>query len=488
MRAALAHGVLWLVGAGVFGAEYPAPAEADFAMKDFRFETGERLPELRLHYATLGRPRRDAGGVVRNAVLILHGTTGSLHNFLNDRFAGELFAPGQPLDATRDYIVIPDGIGTGGSSKPSDGLHARFPHYCYHDMVAAQYRLLTEGLGVSHLRLVLGTSMGAMHTWLWGELHADFMDALLPLASAPVEIAGRNRVMRKMILDAIRDDPEWLGGDYTRQPLGLRAAVDVLLLMVSSPLQWHKEAPTREAADRFLEEQERRRLSGMDANDMLYQVDASRDYDPSPRLSEIRAPLLAINSADDAVNPPELGILEREIRKVPWGRAVILPITDETRGHGTHSLPAIWKPLLFALLAESEPEAPAIAPSADEESARLEALERELVAAIGRRDLVTYDRIVDDAYLAQTVTGEMIDKPKAMAAYRSGSLGYRDLEIFDVRARVTGDTGVVFARTRGFRVENGRETENRVRYVRVYARRGGVWRAVAQMAATSQSP
>ncbi len=464
---------------------YPEPTPGDFVIHDFRLENGERLAELSIHYVTLGRPSRDPSGRVTNAVLVLHGTGGSSQQFLTDTFAGVLFGPGQLLDASRFYLILPDGIGTGKSSRPSEGLHASFPHYCYHDMIEAQYQLLTRGLGVDHLRLVMGTSMGGMHTWLWGELHPDFMDALLPLASNPVEIAGRNRMLRRMILDAIRTDPEWKGGEYTAQPRGLYQAMDVMLFMVSSPLQWQRDYPTREAADRFLEEQVRTRASRTDANDLLYQFDASRDYDPKPRLPEIRAPLLAINSADDQVNPPELGILEREIRNVPRGQAVVLPISDATRGHGTHSLPVIWQGYLAALLAQSEPGA-ARTPApfrAEPEAARLEALERELVAAIGRKDLATYDRIVADDYAVTDVSGKTIRKPEIMASYRDGTRGYRDLTIYDVVARVYGDTAVVTARTRGFRVEDGRETPNRVRYIRVYARREGTWKAVAQMAA-----
>lgn len=335
-------------------ASYPAPVEGDFVLRDFRFDEGSSLPELRIHYTTIGTPRRDSVGVVRNAVLILHGTTGSGRGFLTDNFAGHLFGPGQLLDARRYYIVLPDGIGHGKSSRPSDGLHMRFPHYTYDDMVRAQYRLLTEGLGVNHLRLVTGTSMGGMHTWVWGYTHPEFMDALMPLASAPVQIAGRNRMMRTMIVNAIEQDPEWRHGDYTAQPRGLTDAIYVLMFMVSSPLQWQKEAPTRDAADAFLARTVERYRSHLDANDMIYAFQASRNYDPSPHLGQIRAPLLAINSADDQVNPPELHILEREITTVPHGRFVLIPISDRTRGHGTHSLPAVWGKYLADLLKETE--------------------------------------------------------------------------------------------------------------------------------------
>lgn len=333
---------------------YPVPVEGEHVLKDFRFRSGEVLPELRIHYRTLGTPRRDEHGVVRNAVLVLHGTTGAGSNFLTPTFAGRLFGPGQLLDARRYYVILPDGIGHGQSSKPSDGLHARFPHYTYDDMVEAQYRLLTEGLKVDHLRLVMGTSMGGMHSWVWGYSHPAFVDAVMPLASAPVEIAGRNRMMRRMVYDAITQDPEWRGGEYTAQPRGLTGAIHALLFMVSSPLQWQKAAPTREAADSMLEAMVERYRHSLDANDMLYAFQASRDYDPSPHLEAIRAPLLAVNSADDQVNPPELGILEREIRRVPRGRFVLLPTSDRTRGHGTHSLPDLWGEYLAELLRRSE--------------------------------------------------------------------------------------------------------------------------------------
>jgi homoserine O-acetyltransferase len=334
---------------------YPAPVEGDFTMRDFAFGSGERLPELRIHYRTLGTPRRDAAGHVTNAVMILHGTTGNGTNFLTPTFAGVLFGPGQLLDATKYFIVLPDGIGHGKSSRPSEGLHARFPHYDYDDMVRAQYRLLTEGLHVDHLRLLMGTSMGAMHTWVWAYTHPDFADALMPLAAAPVQIAGRNRMMRRMVIDAITTDPEWKGGEYTGEPHGLDDAVHILMLMSSSALQMQKTAPTRDAADSLLEAAVRRYRTTLDANDMLYAFQASRNYDPSPHLEQIRAPLFAVNSADDVINPPELGILEREIRRVPRGRFILIPTSDRTRGHGTHSLPAIWGPYLAELLALSAP-------------------------------------------------------------------------------------------------------------------------------------
>jgi homoserine O-acetyltransferase/O-succinyltransferase len=331
---------------------YPAPRQGDFLIQDARFQTGEALPELRLHYTTLGAPISDAMGMVRNAVLLLHGTGGTGQAFLREQFAGVLFGPGQLLDATRYFIILPDAIGHGQSSKPSDGLRARFPRYTYDDMVAAQHRLLTEGLGVNHLRLVMGTSMGGMHTWLWGTRYPQFMDALMPLASLPAQIAGRNRMFRRMIIDAIRNDPEWRAGEYTPQPHGLVTAIYTLLFMVGSPLRWHQQAPTRAAADALFDELVQGYLAQLDANDLLYQVDASRDYDPAPDLERIEAPLLAINSADDQVNPPELGILEAAITRVRRGRAVVLPTSAATDGHRTHSLPAVWQQYLAELLAD----------------------------------------------------------------------------------------------------------------------------------------
>lgn len=331
---------------------YPTPTAGDFILHNFHFQSGEVLPALKLHYITLGHPERDESGLVRNAILILHGTGGSGQGFLREQFAGVLFGPGQLLDATKYFIILPDGIGHGQSSKPSDGLRARFPHYTYDDMVLAQYRLLTEHLGVNHLCLVMGTSMGGMHTWLWGVTYPDFMDVLIPLACLPVEIAGRNRMLRKMIIDSIRNDPEWQNGEYTTQPRGLIPAIYVLLVMISSPLQWQKQAPTREAAERLLEEQVGDYAGRLDANDLIYQFDASRYYDPAPYLEKIKARLLALNSADDQVNPPELRIIEEAIKRVKQGRYILLPISDHTRGHGTHSLPELWQHHLAELLSE----------------------------------------------------------------------------------------------------------------------------------------
>lgn len=317
--------------------------QGDYVARDFTFSTGEKLAELRLHYTTLGMPQRDAAGVVRNAVMILHGTGGTGRAFLSPTYAGVLFGPGQLLDTARYFIVLPDGIGHGGSSKPSDGLHAKFPEYTYDDMVKAQQLLLTKGLGVNHLRFVMGTSMGCMHAWVWGYTYPDFADGLVPLACAPAPIVGRNRMMRKMIMDDIRTDPAYMGGEYKEQPrAGITAASQLLFMMTSAPLVQHRALPTREAADSAAAAYLAARARVTDANDMLYQFDASRDYDPSSHLAQVTAPVLAINSADDQVNPPELGVMDRLMPQVAKGKFILIPISDRTRGHGTHSLPAVW--------------------------------------------------------------------------------------------------------------------------------------------------
>jgi homoserine O-acetyltransferase len=303
--------------------------EGDFVAHDFKFRSGEQMPELRLHYRTLGKPLRDAQGRVTNAVLVLHGTGGSGTQFLAPQFAGELYGPQQLLDLNRYFIVLPDGIGHGKSSKPSDGMHAHFPQYDYDDMVAAQHLLLTDGLGVQHLRLILGTSMGCMHSFVWGETYPDFMDALMPLACLPVQISGRNRLWRKMLMDAIRNDPDWKAGEYREEPKqALLTAADLLAIAGSAPLVMQKTLPTREAADKYVADTVETRIATLDANDLLYQVNASRNYDPSPQLEKINALVLWINSADDFINPPELGIAEKESRRLENGTFVLLPISD----------------------------------------------------------------------------------------------------------------------------------------------------------------
>jgi homoserine O-acetyltransferase len=356
MTIRLIVGVCLLVAAGSHAQaqSYPAPVEGDFVVKSYRFESGRTLADLKLHYRTMGTPRRDAGGGIANAVLILHGTGGTGRGFVTEGYAGRLFGKGQLLDAERYYIILPDNVGHGQSSKPSDGLRMKFPQYGYTDMVRLQHLLVTEGLGVRRLRLVMGTSMGAMHTWMWGYMYPDFADALAPLASNPVAIAGRNRIWRKALVDAIVTDPSWEHGNYTSPPRAMASAIGFLLMATSVPLQWQKQYPTKEAADAYLAQQIAARMQTTDANDMIYYFRASEDYDPAPHLEQITAPLLAINSADDFVNPPELPMMRELIGKVKRGRFALIPISDATRGHGTHSLPQVWNAELARLLKESE--------------------------------------------------------------------------------------------------------------------------------------
>jgi homoserine O-acetyltransferase/O-succinyltransferase len=345
-------------------AAYPAPVEGSWIARDVRFASGESMAEVRLHYRTIGTPQRDSGGVVRNAVLIIHGTGGAGSQFLQPHFADQLFGPGQLLDATKYFIILPDGIGHGQSSRPSDGARMKFPRYGYDDMVALEYRLVTEGLKVNHLRLVMGTSMGGMQSWMWGYKYPDFMDGLVPLASAPTRIVGRNYIWRRMAMDSIREDPAWKDGNYTEQPrLGLAAAERLLLMGSSVPLYWQTTiAPTREKADAYLADEMKRRLDTTDANDLLYQFDSSRDYDPSPHLEQITAPLLAINSADDQVNPPELGLVEKLITRVKHGRFVLIPISDRTRGHSTHTWAAVWHDEFEKFLSSLPPVPSSVSP------------------------------------------------------------------------------------------------------------------------------
>ena len=329
--------------------------EGDFTVRDFHFHSGETLAELKLHYTTLGKPERDTKGRVTNAVLVLHGTGGDGHQFLRPQFAGVLFAPGGLLDPARYFIILADGIGHGKSSKPSDGLRAHFPHYDYDDMVAAQYALVSKGLHVNHLRLVMGTSMGYMHAFVWGEAYPDFMDALMPLACLPVQIAGRNRMWRKMAMDAIENDPAWQGGEYKNEPIAaLRTAADLLVIAGSAPIPMQKAYATRETADKYLVDRMSDMLPTLDANDLLYQVSASRNYDPSPKFGKIRAAVMWVNSADDFINPPELGIAEQQAKKLAHGKFVLIPASEETHGHGTHTWAAIWQNHLAELLKETE--------------------------------------------------------------------------------------------------------------------------------------
>jgi homoserine O-acetyltransferase len=333
----------------------PATREGDYVVHNFKFRSAETLPELRLHYTTLGAVHRDRHGHVDNAVMILHGTGGDGHQFLRPQFADVLFVPGGLLDPAKYFIILPDGIGHGKSSKPSDGLHAKFPHYDYDDMVAAQNLLATKGLHIDHLRLVMGTSMGCMHSFVWGETYPNFVSALMPLACLPTQIAGRNRLWRKMVMDGITNDPAWMGGEYKTEPLsGLRTAGDFLIIAGTTPLVAQKAYPTRDAADTFLKDTIDKDLKTLDANDLLYQVDASRNYDPSAKLGTITAPVMWVNSADDFINPPELGIAEKMAPQIKRGTYVLIPTSDKTHGHGTHTWAAVWKDRLEELLKESE--------------------------------------------------------------------------------------------------------------------------------------
>ncbi len=325
-------------------------------LPDFRFGTGETLPLLKLHYLTLGTAHRNAAGHVDNAVLLLHGTGGNAHSLLNPLFSNVLFVPGGALDITKYFLIFPDDIGMGESSKPSDGLHAHFPAYDYDDMVRSQ-RMMLDAMKIDHLRLILGTSMGCMESFVWGETYPGFADALAPLACLPVEIAGRNRMMRYMIIQAIKQDPAWMGGEYKTQPeLGLRNALELQLVMSSSPLQMQKQAPTRDAAENLADTILKRMAAGTDANDLIYYWNASRNYDPSPRLEKITVPVLWINSADDYINPPELGIAEKMVKRMPNARFILLPISDATRGHGTHTAAAVWKDYLAEFMKATEPK------------------------------------------------------------------------------------------------------------------------------------
>jgi len=321
---------------------WPDQRAGDVTISDFRFDSGETLPALKLHYVTLGTIQRNTAGRVTNAVLLLHGTGGTLDAWLRPSLADELFATGGPLDAGRYYIILPDGIGRGGSSKPSDGLRAKFPHYRYGDMVRATYRLVTEHLGIDHLRVVMGTSMGGMQTWMWGGMYPDFMDGLVPIASQPTAISGRNWIFRRMAIEAIRNDPDWNGGNYEKNPTRWIYSAPAGNMMVESTISLLRQAPSREAGDKLYREMVER-ASKLDANNQLYATEAVMDYDPSRELEKIKAPLLAINSADDEVNPPELGVVEPAIKRIPGARFVLIPASEKTNGHYTYFQAALWK-------------------------------------------------------------------------------------------------------------------------------------------------
>ena len=327
--------------------------EGTVELKNFRFQSGESLPTLRLHYLTLGQPHRDAQGHTDNAVLLLHGTGGNARSLLNPAFSNVLFPAGGTLDSSKYFLILPDDIGHGQSSKPSDGLHARFPAYDYDDMVRSQ-RMMLEAMKVDHLRLILGTSMGCMQSFVWGETYGDFVDALAPFACLPVEIAGRNRMMRYMAIEAVKRDPAWQGGEYRTQPAsGMRTAEEILLIMGSSPLQMQKNEATRQQAETYVDTYLKRGTT-TDANDLIYYMNASRNYDPSAKLEKIQTPVLWINSADDLVNPPELGIAEKMVGRMPHARFILVPISDQTRGHGTHTQARVWNKYLAEFMRETE--------------------------------------------------------------------------------------------------------------------------------------
>jgi homoserine O-acetyltransferase len=333
---------------------WPA-VDGTYTIDHFQFKDGETIDHLRLHYLTLGKPHRDVAGHVDNAVLLLHGTGGDAHSLLNPLFSDVLFVPGGVLDITKYFLILPDDIGHGASSKPSDGLHARFPQYDYDDMVRSQYRMLTEGMHVDHLRLILGTSMGCMQAFVWGETYPGFAQALAPFACLPVELAGRNRMMRYMAIEAIKQDPAWMNGEYKTEPVeGLRTANEMILIMGSSPLQMQKNEPTRVAAEKYVDDTLAKMVARTDANDMMYYVNASRNYNPAPRLGTIAVPVLWINSADDFINPPELGIAQKMVGEMPRAKFVLIPISDATRGHGTHTVAAVWKDYLAEFMRETE--------------------------------------------------------------------------------------------------------------------------------------
>lgn len=321
-------GVLLSISTSVFAADYPAPKQGDWVARDFKFHTGEIMPDLKLHYTTVGEP-------TGQPVLVLHGTGGSGASMLTPAFAGELFGAGQPLDASKYYIIIPDAIGHGKSSKPSDGMKTSFPKYNYDDMVEAQHRLVTEGLGVKHLRLVIGNSMGGMQTWLWGETYPKDMDALVPMASQPTEMASRNWMMRRIMLDTIRNDPDYNGGNYTSQPRMMKYAITAYgIASIGGTLAYQQQAPTAAKADKIVDERLATPITA-DANDFVYQWDSSRDYNAAEKLEGIEASLLLINSADDERNPPETGVTDAAMKRVKNGKLYLIPASTETRGHGT---------------------------------------------------------------------------------------------------------------------------------------------------------
>jgi homoserine O-acetyltransferase len=356
---AIVFAATFAAGASADAPTYPDQKEGDFTVRDFQFQNGETLPELRLHYTTLGTPQRDSAGHVKNAVLLLHGTSGTGRAFFSPTMAGELFGPGQTLDASRFYIVVPDGLGRGGSTKPSDGMHAHFPRYGYGDVVAAQQLLLTKGLGIDHLRLVLGVSMGGMHAWMWAERYPDMMDAVMPIACQPIAVTGRNLVFRRILTESIRNDPDWNGGDYKSPPRHWLYTAPLWQMMLDSPVRLQAQGPTRQAAIAVYDKMVENAAKTYDANDFLYWLESSWDYDPRRDLGKIKAALVAVNFADDAINPADLDVVEKLVQTIPTARFVLVPESERTAGHLTLSMAALWKAHLEDLLrASSQPSAP----------------------------------------------------------------------------------------------------------------------------------
>lgn len=355
MHKILAPLALLLASISPAHAQAPVPTgavEGDAILPDFTFHTGEKLAELKIHYTTLGTPQRDRQGNVTNAVMILHGTGGTGQQFFQPQFADELYGPGQPLDTSKYYIILPDNIGHGDSSKPSDGMRMAFPKYDYDDMVSAQYRLLTEKLGVKKLKLILGTSMGCMHAFVWGTTRPGFAEKLAPFACLPVEIAGQNRMWRTLLIDAIKADPLWQGGNYREPPLsGLRTAASLGIIAGANPYALQAQYPTREAAETYKDQAFARAFGRADANDVIYQFDSSRNYNPLANLEKITVPVLWINSADDFINPARYGIAEKAAPRMPRAKFILIPASPETKGHGTHSWAKFWKDDLAELMA-----------------------------------------------------------------------------------------------------------------------------------------
>jgi homoserine O-acetyltransferase len=429
---------------------FPGETEGDFIVKDFHFTSGEVLPELRLHYLTLGTPHRNSSGEIDNAVLLLHSTGSDTTEFLEPSFSGPLYGPGQPFELNKFYLIIPDGIGHGKSSKPSDGLRAHFPHYGYEDIVAAQHRLVTEKLGVTHLRLVMGVSMGGMQTWLWGERYPEMMDGLFPVSALPAETGGRNRLWRHAIVEAIRNDPEWKNGDYVKQPHGFARIVPLIAIMVSNPIRQYELYPTRAAADAWYDRSTQGTYKHADANDSLYHYDASSDYNPSPDLEKIRAKVLLIVFADDQINSPEFAALDQEMPRVKNGRYVIIPAGQQSNGEGNNTVAELWRPYLEDFLRGSA-EASMKSNPASPEEAELRAVMAELHKASLEGDTERTVSLMTDEYVQTDISGHFQEKAEWMSGYsrplaeliKAGKFHWEVYEEKDVQIRIYGDAALV---------------------------------------------